>query len=237
MSYLQPVLFLFLACSVAALIRLRHCAGWGRAALVFLGLVLFSWPPVDWLVSRPLEAWYPVRPLPASDADAIVVLSSGVRTPNYERPFPLPDMDTYGRCRFAAWLYQHWKPRPILACGGLGDGGPTMRELLVASGVPETMIWTEELSRSTHENALYGTRVLRLHGISRIALVVEAQSMVRAAACFRKEGIVVVPAPSDFREFGPLADEVLPSWKAIKRNEISAHELLGLLWYRIRGWV
>jgi uncharacterized SAM-binding protein YcdF (DUF218 family) len=112
-----------------------------------------------------------------------------------------------------------------------------MRELLVASGVPETMIWTEELSRSTHENALYGTRVLRLHGISRIALVVEAQSMVRAAACFRKEGIVVVPAPSDFREFGPLADEVLPSWKAIKRNEISAHELLGLLWYRIRGWV
>jgi uncharacterized SAM-binding protein YcdF (DUF218 family) len=112
-----------------------------------------------------------------------------------------------------------------------------MRELLVASGGPDLRIWTEERSRSTYENALYGASILRLHGISRIALVVEAQSMVRAAACFRKQGIVVVPAPSDFREFGPLVDEALPSWKAIERNEITAHEVLGLLWYRIRGWV
>ena len=61
--------------------------------------------------------------------------------------------------------------------------------------------------------------------------------MYRAAACFRKQGLVVVPAPSDFREFLPLSDEVLPSWKAIEGNEITAHEALGFLWYRIRGWV
>jgi uncharacterized SAM-binding protein YcdF (DUF218 family) len=196
MTYLQPLLFLFLACAAVGLVRLRYGKGRGWAAFGFLGLLLVSWPPVAWLVSRPLEAWYPVRPLPPSDADAIVVLGSGVHNPTFERPYPLPDLDTYSRCRFAAWLYENWKPRPVLACGGLGVGGPTMRTALIASGVPDTMIWTEELSRSTHENALYGARILRLHGINRIALVVEAQSMVRAAACFRKEGLVVVPAPS-----------------------------------------
>lgn len=237
MTYQQPVLFLFLAFSAFGLVRLRRCKGWGLAALGFLGLLLVSWPPMEWVISQSLEAWYPVRPLPVSDADAIVVLASTVHNPTYERPFPLPDKYTYGRIRFAAWLYQHWKPLPVLVCGGPNQGGSTMRELLIASGVPETRIWTEERSRSTYENALYGARILRLHGISRIALVVEAQSMVRAAACFRKQGLFVVAAPDEFREFGPLSNEMLPSWQAIERNEITAHEVLGLLWYRIRGWV
>jgi uncharacterized SAM-binding protein YcdF (DUF218 family) len=237
MTYLQPLLLLFLVCTAVGLIRLRHCKGRRFAAFALAALFLFSWPPVEWLISRPLEAWYPVRPLPASDADAIVVLDSSVSPPTYERPFPLPDFDTYSRTRFAAWLYQHWKPLPVLAVAGDGGGGPSMRELLMASGVPDAQIWMEERSHSTYENALYGGRILRLHGIRRIGLVVEARSMVRAAACFRKQGFEVVAAPSDFREWDPASDEVLPSWKAIKGNEITAHEVLGLLWYRIHGWV
>jgi uncharacterized SAM-binding protein YcdF (DUF218 family) len=159
-----------------------------------------------------------------------------VITPTFERPFPLPDKETYSRTRFAAWLHGNWKALPVLACAGR-DGGPTMREILVASGVPNALVWTEQRSRSTYENALYGAEILRQHGIRRIVLVVEARSMFRAAACFRKQGLAVVPAPSDFREFEPLSDEVLPSWKAIQGNEITAHEALGFLWYRIRGWV
>jgi uncharacterized SAM-binding protein YcdF (DUF218 family) len=237
LSYQQPILLLFLACMAAGLIRLKHCKGRGLAVLALVGFFLFSWPPAEWLISRPLEARYPVQALPPGGADAIVVLDSSVSPPIYERPFALPDFDTYSRTRFAAWLYQHWKPMPVLAVAGDGGGGPSMRELLMASGVPESQIWMEERSRSTYENALYGGRILRLHAIKRIALVVEARSMVRAAACFRKQGFEVVAAPNDFREWGPLSDEMLPSWKAIKGNEITAHEVLGLLWYRIHGWV
>jgi uncharacterized SAM-binding protein YcdF (DUF218 family) len=176
-----------------------------------------------------------------------VVLSSAVETPHYERPYPLPDHDTYSRCRFAAWLHQHWKPLPILACGGRGTkhsggGSPafavSMRELLTAAGVPDSSIWTEEQSQNTHENALYGAEVLRRHGVARIVLVVEAQSMVRAAACFRKQGIAVIPAPNDFRQWGPsFSDEALLSWATVRRNEITLHEVLGLLWYRLHGWI
>src|ERR1017187_1414482 len=119
-------------------------------------------------------------------------------------------------------------------------GRPTstaMREMLEREGIPETTIWTEERSRSTHENAAYGAEVLRSHGISTIALVVEAQSMLRAEACFRKQGITVVPAASGYREWGCLSEELIPSWKAIQRNEVTLHEALGLAWYWMRGWI
>jgi uncharacterized SAM-binding protein YcdF (DUF218 family) len=113
-----------------------------------------------------------------------------------------------------------------------------MRQLLEGAGVPETMIWTEELSRNTHEDALYGAAILRKHGIQRIALVVDAQSMPRAEACFRKQGIEVVPAPCDFHVFGrPLSEEFLPNWNAVRRNERTLHEVLGLGWYWLRGWI
>jgi uncharacterized SAM-binding protein YcdF (DUF218 family) len=162
-----------------------------------------------------------------------------VQPAQYERPYRVPDPDTFKRCEHAAWIYRHGGARPVLACEGLqSKGRPSgMRELLRRAGVADDLIWVETESRSTHENASYGARILREHGIKRIALVVEAQSMNRAAACFRKEGFDVTPAPSEFRTLGPLIDEFLPSWQAIRRNDITLHELLGLAWYRLRGWI
>jgi uncharacterized SAM-binding protein YcdF (DUF218 family) len=92
-------------------------------------------------------------------------------------------------------------------------------------------------SRNTHENALYGAEILRGKGVARVVLVTDARSMLRAAACFRKEGIAVVPAPSSFRQFGPLSRELLPGWTGIARNEATLHEVVGLAWYRLRGWI
>jgi uncharacterized SAM-binding protein YcdF (DUF218 family) len=113
----------------------------------------------------------------------------------------------------------------------------TMRELLEQEGVPESMIWTEDRSQSTHQNAVNGAAILRDHGIATIALVVEADSMLRAELCFRKQGIAVVPAPSDFRVLGSAADEVMPDWRALRRNENTVHEFGGLVWYWLHGWI
>jgi uncharacterized SAM-binding protein YcdF (DUF218 family) len=242
MTYTQPLLLIALLVALAGLVRV----GDGKRPLLLMvglfGILLLSLPAVDWFLSRPLEARYPIRALPSAPAQAIVVLSSAVSPIVYERPYPVPDKDTYQRCEFAAWLHRHWQPVPILACGGPGANDKqavsvTMRQLLERASVAETMIWTEELSQSTHENAVFGAKVLRQHGISRIALVVEARSMPRAAACFRREGITVIPAPSEFRKFESLMDEFIPSWKAVKRNEETLHEALGLAWYWLRGWI
>jgi len=243
MSYAQPLLGVFLFIAAIGLVRLRRCQGSWLPILGVVAVWFVSWPPVDWLLSRPLEMWYPVRPFPAEPAQAIVVLASGVKPPVYERPYALLDEETFGRVEYDAWLYNHWQRLPVLVCGGApSHGGPppfpaAWRDLIRDTVVPENMIWTEDRSRSTHENAAYGVEVLRQHGVRKIALVVDAQSMPRAAACFRKLGITVVPAPSGFREWGPFFEEVLPSWRALRRNEETLHETLGLAWYWLHGWI
>ena len=243
MSYTEPLLAVFCVLSFIGLIRLRQRKGSLLAGLGLLGLFVLSWPPFDWLLSRPLEIWYPIRPFQISiHSQAIVVLGSAVERPVYERPYALPDHETYQRCEFAARLYSRWQPLPVLACGGRGgkDQEPyskTMRLLLERAGVSPNMIWTEERSRSTHENAVFGAQILHQHGIRSVVLVVDASSMPRAAASFRKAGIDVVPAPSAFRELGSFADEIFPSWRAVRQNEITLHETVGLAWYWLHGWI
>ena len=200
------------------------------------GLFLVSWPPAAWLFSRPLEARYAIRPFTASPGlQAVVVFSEGIEPPHFERPYPVASRNTYERCLYAAWIYRRYGPLPVLVSGG--PNALTMQELLVTNGVTEGMTWTDERAHSTHENALYSAQILRQHGISRVALVVDATSMARAVACFRKLGIEVVPAPSSFCQLGPLVEDFLPGWRAIQQNEDTLHEALGLLWYRLRGWV
>jgi uncharacterized SAM-binding protein YcdF (DUF218 family) len=241
MNYTEPLLALFCAVSFIGVFRLRRCKGAWLAWMGLLGVFLVTWPPLDWLFSRPLEIWYPIRlPDPSPNLLAIVVLSSAVNPPVRERPYPLADYQTYQRCEFAAWLYTHWQAVPVLTSGGGSRRRPfsvTMREILERNGVPDSMIWTEESSSSTHENAVYSAQILRLHGVTKVALVVDASSMPRAVACFRKAGIQVIPAPSEFRELESLQDELLPSWKALRQNEITLHETVALGWYRLHGWI
>jgi uncharacterized SAM-binding protein YcdF (DUF218 family) len=239
MTYTQPLLLLFTAVALAGVLATRASRAKYVALCGLAGLLLVSWPPVDWLLGLPLESRYPLRPfqMPAG-VQAIVVLGSTVQPAIYERPYPLPDADTFNRCEHAAWIYRRWGPLPVLACEGQQrTAGSAMSDLLLKGGVPGDMIWLEKRSRSTHENAAYGAAILREHGIQRIVLVVDAQSMPRASACFRKEGIDVIAAPSEFRSLGFLREELLPSWRAIRRNEVTLHEALGLAWYRFQGWI
>jgi uncharacterized SAM-binding protein YcdF (DUF218 family) len=242
MSYTEPLLFLGLAiCAFAA----AGLPGGSRRKLILglglLGLFLLSWPPAEWVISRPLEFSYPIRPFHTTlPAGAIVVLSGGISRPTYERPYPIPDRDTFEHCAMAAWIYNHGNPLPILACEGYqprGHFAPVMRGLLRSNGISDDQIWIEERSRNTHENALYGAAILRQHGIHQVILVTDAQSMPRTSACFRKFGISVIPAPSEFGELEFSADGLLPNWRAIRRNERTLHETLGLAWYKLNGWI
>jgi uncharacterized SAM-binding protein YcdF (DUF218 family) len=241
MTYTEPLLLLICLLGLAGVVRSRRGASSLLAPVALLSLVLISWPPVDWLLSRPLEARYPVRPFAgAPGAQAIVILASAVDPPHSERPYAQEGAETYMRTEFGAWLYAHWRAVPVLVCGGAESASApaaadVMRDHLLRAGVPAGRIWTETRSSSTYENALFGAAELRRHGVSSVVLVVDASSMPRASACFRKQGIEVDPAPSAFREFGPRGAELLPSWKAIRRNEGVLHEVAGLAWYWMRG--
>jgi len=241
MTYIQPVLLVSLLLIAAGLWAPRH--GWLRRAAIaaWIALFLWSWPPMVWLTSETLEWPYPVRLTPAEDADAIVVLSANVLPGNASHPEADADRNTYMRCRYAAWLYHHWRAVPIVATGGMTEKDAViarvMRHILESEGVPPDQIWTEEASLSTYENARNSAALLRAHGIQRIALVTEAYHMLRAEKSFRKQGLVVVPAAFNYRTLN-----VRLAWRAFIPNagqqilnDENLHEWIGLIWYRLSG--
>jgi uncharacterized SAM-binding protein YcdF (DUF218 family) len=193
-----------------------------------------------WILSRPLEIGYSRSPMPPEQADAIVVLSGSVHDPVPGRPYTLPAPDTYRRVQHAAWLFRNWKPLPILVTGG-GDGNQphasVMRDVLLTEGIPADMIWTESAAGNTHESAVNSSAMLRARNISRVALVTEAYSMPRAARAFEKSGITVVPAVSRRTQLNGDYNDYFPGASVIARNGEIIHEIVGLLWYKLRGWI
>src|SRR5262249_8223712 len=170
----------------------------------------------------------------------MVVRAGGVTPPLPGRPYSLPAPDTYRRVQHGAWLYKYWKAVPILVCGGGRPDHPhseTMRRVLEAEGIPHEMIWTESRSNNTHENAVFGAEVLRAHNVSRVVLVVEANGMTRASRSFQKAGIAVVPSPTRYTQLSRSFRDVLPAWPALQSSGESIHELGGLAWYKLRGWI
>jgi uncharacterized SAM-binding protein YcdF (DUF218 family) len=242
-TYTQPFTLLFLLIVAAGLFGLRRhwrTVSWWVVFSGFVGLAALSWPPAASILAKPLAGRYVQEARPTGDADAIVVLAGAVNYPTRDRPYTLMGRDTYRRVQHAAWLFHNWKPLPVLATGGpVFRGGEAassiMRRVLEQEGVPRSMIWTEEQSRSTYENALYSAKLLHDHGIGRIALVVEADSMLRAERCFRKQGLAVTPAPCLFSDTPFATDELLPGWRGIYRQEILLHEGIGLIWYWLSG--
>jgi uncharacterized SAM-binding protein YcdF (DUF218 family) len=229
------------------LFTLLALAAWGllrsRRRLVVAGVAgifLIAWPPVAWLALRSLEAWYSKDAIPAADVGAIVVLSSGVLPAGPGRPAPVAARDTYERCAYAVWMYRTRSQVPVLASGGGTEEEPVpsaaiMRDILIGMGVPESLVWIEDRSKSTHENAIFSAKILRERGIRRIMLVTEAYHMARAEACFRKQGLQVVPAPCGFHTIDFHLADLIPDGRALLENEYTLHELFGMAWYKLRG--
>src|SRR5262245_34415448 len=177
--------------------------------------------------------------MPQEYAQAIVVLSGTVHPPVPGRPYRLAAPDTYRRVQHAVWLFRNWKPLPILVTGA-GDEVPhatMMRDVLLTEGIPDDMIWTESASDNTHESAVNSSAMLRARNVTRVALVTEAYSMPRAARAFEKAGITVVPALSRRTQLNRDYTDFFPGPSAIERNGEIIHELVGLLWYKLRGWI
>jgi len=210
--------------------------------LIVFALFLLSWPPLAHLATGSLAWQYsPTDYENGHDAQVIVVLSGRVTGTGPGVVAPAAGENTFQRCRHAAWLHKQWRPLPVLASGGVilpTDGvsaASIMREVLVAEGVPASMVWTEQRSRSTYENAAFAAEILRRKGISRLLLVTEAFHMPRAQASFEKQGLTVFPAPCRFPVLRPGAGSLLPSIVSVSDTELAFHEWVGLAWYWVRG--
>jgi uncharacterized SAM-binding protein YcdF (DUF218 family) len=160
------------------------------------------------------------------------------------------------RVLYAAWLYRQGKAPYVLLTGGriawLGTGDSPagdMASLLELMGVPPDAIWLESESRNTYENAVNSRQILEAKGIQRILLVTSAMHMPRSVALFRKQGLEVIPAPTDFSitqenwdqlvhgnaanwflNLAPQAGNLATTTEALK-------EYLGMFIYHLQGWL
>jgi len=177
------------------------------------------------------------------EAQAIVVLGASRHADAPEYGTDTVTAAGLERIRYAAWL-QKRTGLPILVSGGSPSGRLTPSEARIMHDILQQEFsayvpWLEETSRNTYENAIRSSVILKKLGIRRIALVTQANHMQRAAEAFRSTGLEVTAAPT-----GYFIDDVqrpehllrwLPSARALYRNRLILHELLGRLWYRMWG--
>lgn len=123
----------------------------------------------------------------AETSDVIVVLGSGLR-----RDGRAGDA-LYRRSVWGAQLYAQGMAPNIICTGGVGEGqrrseADACREVLVSQGVPASVIYLEEQSRSTEENAIFSKLIMEENGWQTAILVTDSFHMLRADWIFDLEG-------------------------------------------------
>ena len=228
-----------------------------RQICIALALLLILGFGNEWTAHR-LTASLEWRYLPIGElphADAIILLGGGTR-PQLP-PRPISETNEAGeRMIYAAKLYHEGKAPVIIVSGGFIDFfGSTvpeveaMRELLEALGVPPAAIVEEDRSRNTYENALYVKEIVTARGYDDFLLVTSAMHMPRSMAIFTKQGLHVTAAPVDFSATRGAAGrtedpglegwllKVLPTSDRLELSTRALREYIGLLVYRLRGWL
>jgi len=231
--------------------RLRNTALVLATAILWLS----STPWLAVSLARSLEWRYlPGQELP--EADAIVLLGGGTDPGDYPRP--TAEVNGAGdRVLYAARLYHAGKADHILLSGGNIDWIETrestpaqeMAEILRLTGVPEEAFWMQGGSQNTAEDADLSRVILEEKGVKRILLVTSAMHMPRSVALFQKQGFEVIPAPTDFSVTEKRWEDLtraslpgqllnlLPSSSNLGLTTNAMKEYIGLLVYRLRGWL
>jgi len=105
-------------------------------------------------------------------------------------------------------------------------------------GLSAVQVVVEGTSRNTYENAVNTAAILRAGGYRRFLLVTSAFHMRRAAAAFGAQGVVADRYPVDFRadtRITPLS--FLPSAGGLEKTTMAVREWVGLLVYRLQGYI
>ncbi len=225
-----------------------------RIASILLGVALVvllgsSNEVISKLMVRSLEGQYlPKGELPKSEA--IVVLGGGTRPRISPRPWY--EVNEAGdRILYGSWLYKQGKAPLLVVTGGradwYGEGGNPESEDMAAiaeiMGVPTSDIIQESQSFNTRDNAVNTNHILDQRGINKVLLVTSALHMPRSMEIFRKVGLEVIPAPTDFLSVNnennkglAIVLDLLPSAEALKNTTNAIKEYIGLFIYQLAGW-
>jgi uncharacterized SAM-binding protein YcdF (DUF218 family) len=242
---------------VLILIRKKKELRWVKRILWLVIILLWvggnQW--ISGLLTRSLEwQYFPPQNLPQDSV--VVVLGGGTESQQYPRQ--IPEVGQAGdRVTYALKLYRDGVAGRILLSGGnidwLGShtttGAQEMGELLALMGVPQEIMQLQNESRNTYEDALYCAEILKAMQVDQIVLVTSASHMPRSVALFEKQGLTVIPAPTDYGvteqsweslwhpSLGEVFVHLLPNASDLSSTQTILKEYIGILTYRLRGWL
>lgn len=204
------------------------------------------------IVSIPLLSYFASRVIspfaPFADSEeplaAIVLLGAGSGTAlGLEQRIGLLTDVGGGRVLEAARIYRALPQPWVISSGGTTrwnyePSALSMQRALVQLGVPSDRILLESTSIDTHQEAVVIAPMLRQLHAETFALVTTRIHMPRALALFRRQGLTPVPAvvPDEIpaREWVFL---LRPTIDGLQRGASVYHELVGMAYYKWRGWI
>ncbi len=210
-----------------------------------LVLMVFSNP---FLAGEAFRAWEG-EPIPLSSVgnyEAGIVLTGVAfyRSSAPDRVFFSKGAD---RVLHAVQLYRAGNIKKILVTGGSGSllkkeksESSRLREVLLYCGVPDSVIYIEEKSRNTRENARYSKQLAdSLQAGSRMLLITSAFHIPRSLGCFRKVGMKVDGYGVDYYTKNRFFDfgDLVPNGYAIHLWGVLIHEMVGYGAYKVMGYL
>lgn len=236
--FLPPGGFIFLLIIGLLLLRKFRRTAAGLLSVTVIAMYITSTSVfADWL-TRKLET-YPAldqQTVINSGADAIVVLGGGRYADAPEYGGDTVSRFALERLRYGASLHRT-TGLPMIVSGGSVFGEALSEAALMKQSLQDdfriTLVWTEDKSRNTAENAFLTKELLDKHGVKKIFLVTHAWHMPRAVEIFQRAGIDLIPAPT---KFTTEKNDRLLDWlpDSFKGTRWVLHEIIGRLWYRLR---
>ena len=234
---LPPGIFILLALIIAFLSKKSN----RKYLLYLLTLIMFllSIRSVGNAIMHPLEHAYPQPAVSElSKIDAIVVLGGG----------SIGGVNDFGgigqipggmanRILAGIRLHKALDNAPIILSGGTvfdytGCEADIEYRVLAACGINEKYLIKEDKSRNTVENARYTHDICKERKFKRLLLVTSAFHMPRSVEIFKREGLEVVPHPTDYRCDKETVYDVfafVPNAYDLENVALALKEYLGIL--------
>ncbi len=218
----------------------------GRAILtaVVLALAAMLVLPVQPLLTGMLENRFAAEPPLPEHIDGIIILGGMVR-PAVSKGRGRPSFnDAAERLIEGVRLARLHPEAKVLFTGGSADPlldaikeADYARPTLLALGIEPERLLIEDQSRNTYENAVFSRAVVPDGGQGNWILVTSAIHLPRSVGVFRQAGWKVIPWPINYLTGGDTQwaneDVLIQRLYYFSRT---LHELVGLAYYRLRGW-
>jgi uncharacterized SAM-binding protein YcdF (DUF218 family) len=227
------------------------------AILISLALLILLISGNGWVSQTLVKSleWQNLPPSELPQTAAIIVLGGGTKPALPPRPWV--DVSEAGdRILHGSRLYLQQKAPWLILSGGRirwKDGGPSesedMAEIAKAMGVPKTAILQDPSSLNTYENAVNVGKILEDKKIKgTVLLVTSAIHMPRSLLIFKRQGIDTIAAPTDFivSEYDTKYDaagieafllDFIPDAGHLKEFTAAMKEYIGMVVYRLKGWI